>query len=111
MVPGRNLELIFVAISVAFQPSMDRDQRTGTFYFWIGLIGIGATGAIVGSGLDNLWTLAYYNPPFGFEPHVVGRGHLLLVTLVALSSLFDLCGFGVIFAGGVLIVQRLRGRL
>jgi hypothetical protein len=80
-------------------------------FFWIGLIGIIATGAILGAGGGNLWTLAYYNPPFGFEPHIVGRGHLLLVTLVALIAVFDLCGFGVIFAGGVLVVQRLRGRI
>lgn len=80
-------------------------------FFWIGLIGIIATGVLVGAGGDNLWTAAYLNPPFGTEPHYIGRGHVLLILIVLLVGLFDLCGLGVIFAGGVIVLQRIRGRM
>jgi len=89
---------------------MTTDQQ-GTGFFWIGLMGIIATGFMVGVGGDNLWTLAYFNPPFGYEPHIIGKGHALLVVVGAMVALFDLIAFGVIFAGGVIVVQRLRGRM
>ena len=89
---------------------MTTDQQ-GTGFFWIGLIGILATGCMLGVGGDNLWQLAYFNPPFGFKPHIIGRGHALLVVLGAVIGLFDLIALGVIFAGGVVVIQRLRGRM
>jgi hypothetical protein len=92
---------------------VDETPRTlnSNRFFWFGLIGIIASGLMVGAGGDNLWTAAYLNPPFGTEPHVIGRGHLLLVVVVLLVGLFDICALGVIFAGAVVVVQRLKGRM
>jgi hypothetical protein len=73
-------------------------------FFWIGLVGIIASGLMV--DLDGgYWALATIP---GFTS---SRTFLLLVALAGLVIFFDICAFGVIFAGGVIIVQRLRGRI
>jgi hypothetical protein len=69
---------------------MTTDEQ-GTGFFWIGLMGIIATGFMVGVGGDNLWTLAYFNPPFGYEPHIIGKGHALLVVVGAMPAESSSC--------------------
>ena len=74
-------------------------------FFWVGLAGIIATGLIVGMGGDNYWALSKVGGSFSF------RGPLLFFLGGVLVGLFDFCALGVIFAGAVIIVQRLRGRI
>jgi hypothetical protein len=92
---------------------MDESPRSTKWdaLFWFGLAGVIATGVLVGAGGDNLWTASFLNPPFGTEPHIIGRGQVLLVLVVVMTALLDLCALGVIFAGVVIVVQRLRGRM
>src|SRR5712691_6475871 len=76
-------------------------------FFWVGLFGIVATGAIVGAGGDTYWGLAHFggmDPPF-----VPQRNTALLGVFVFLVGLCDLVALGVIFAGAAILVQRLRG--
>jgi hypothetical protein len=75
--------------------------------FWIGLVGIVVTGSIVGMGADNYWGLANIG---NLDPTVPAvRGLLLMAALAGLTGLCDLVAIGVVFAGGVILVQRLRG--
>jgi hypothetical protein len=81
-------------------------QQVG--FFWIGLLGIVATGAMVGIGGDNYWGLANFG---NLDPnHESVRAFALMAVLAVLAGLCDLVAFGVIFAGGVIVVQRLRSR-
>jgi len=73
-------------------------------FFWVGLSGIVATGAMVGAGGDNYWAVGHIGPPF-----VPQRTTAVLGVLVFLVGLCDLVALGVIFAGAVVLVQRLRG--
>jgi hypothetical protein len=73
-------------------------------FFWIGLFGIVATGAMLGMGGDNYWGIGHMDPPFTLQ-----RTTALLGVFVFLVGLCDLVAFGVIFAGAVILVQRLRG--
>jgi hypothetical protein len=83
-------------------------QYQQALFFWIGLSGIIATGAMVGIGGDNYWALASVG---NLDPSVESvKGRALMVALAALTAWCDLVAFGVIFAGGVIVVQRLRGR-
>jgi hypothetical protein len=75
-------------------------------YFWFGLAGIIASGFMLALGSDY-WALA---GELSFAPYPY-RLVLLLAALVVLVAVFDLCALGVIFVGGVTIVQRLRGRI
>jgi uncharacterized membrane protein YjgN (DUF898 family) len=91
-------------------------QGQQRLFFLIGLVGIVATGLILGMGGENYWALANGNPPFGTEPFgshpgVLSKGILLFLILGVYVFLSDLIAFGVIFAGSVLVVQRLRGRI
>jgi hypothetical protein len=79
-------------------------------FFWIGLIGIIATGLIVGMGGDNFWALSKVGGIAGTQS-LSHRGQILFFLGAILVGLADICAGGVIFAGGVLIVQRLRGRI
>jgi hypothetical protein len=73
-------------------------------FFWVGLFGIVATGAIVGVGGDNYWAIGHIDPPF-----VRQRTTAVLGVIVFLVGLCDLVALGVIFAAAVILVQRLRG--
>ena len=74
----------------------------------IGLIGIIATGAIVGIGGDNYWAVGNIG---SLDPSVpTPNGRVLMAALGVLIGLFDVVAFGVIFAGCVILVQRLRGQ-
>jgi hypothetical protein len=76
--------------------------------FWIGLIGIIATGAIIGIGGDNYWAISSVG---SLDPgHGSIKGHALMAALGVLIFWCDVVAFGVMFAGGVIVVQRLRGR-
>jgi hypothetical protein len=87
---------------------MLRIQEQPGLLFLIGLIGIIATGAIVGIGGDNYWALGYIGT---LDPSVPSsRGHVLMAVLGVLIGLFDVVAFGIIFAGCVILVQRLRGQ-
>jgi len=88
---------------------MDPIERTGTFYFWCGLIGILATGVMLGMGGANYWALANIGRLTTSFPST--RGFVLMLTLAVLVALLDLIALGVVFAGGVVGVQRLRGRI
>jgi hypothetical protein len=77
-------------------------------FFWIGLIGILGTGVMVGMGGANYWALANIGN-LGRVPSA--KGLVLMLVLAILVALFDLCAFGVVFAGGVIVIQRLRGRM
>jgi hypothetical protein len=84
--------------------------------FLIGLAGIIVTGVIIGMGGDNYWALANGNPPFGTEPFgshpgLLSKGIIAFALLGVVVASCDLIAFGVMFAGGVLVVQRLRGRV
>jgi hypothetical protein len=92
---------------VAFDYDMSTTQSNQAF-FWIGLFGIVATGAMVGVGGDNYWGLAHLG---SFDtPFASGKSTALLAAVAIYVGLSDLVAFGVIFAGAVVIVQRLRGR-
>ncbi len=83
-------------------------QHQHAVFFWIGLFGIIATGAMVGIGGDNYWALANVG---NLDPSVESvKGRALMVALAALTAWCDLVAFGIIFAGGAIGVQRLRGR-
>jgi hypothetical protein len=82
------------------------DPPPSWVYFWFGLAGIIASGFMLALGSDY-WAIAGL---VTFSP-APGRALLLLAALVALAVIFDLCALGVIFAGGVMMVQRLRGRM
>ena len=91
-------------------------QAQGRLFFLIGLAGIVATGVIVGMGGENYWALAYGNPPFGTEPFsshpgLLSKGIILFFVIAVYVAISDLVAFGVMFAGAVLVVQRLRGRI
>jgi hypothetical protein len=88
---------------------MLRVQEQPALLVLIGLIGIIATGAILGIGGDNYWAVGNIG---SLDPSVVSsNGRLLMAALAVLIELFDVVAFGVIFAGGVILVQRLRGRV
>ena len=80
------------------------DSWNQAAFFWVGLFGIFATGAMVGAGGDNYWAVGHIDPPF-----VPQRTTALLGVLVFLVGLCDLVALGVIFAGAVILAQRLRG--
>jgi hypothetical protein len=80
------------------------DQWNQSAFFWVGLFGIVATGAMVGAGGDNYWALG--NP---FDNYVDQRATAILGVVIFLVGLCDLVAFGVIFAGAVILLQRLRG--
>jgi hypothetical protein len=91
-------------------------QAQGRLLFLVGLVGIVATGLILGMGGENYWALANGNPPFGTapvasHPGLLTKGVLLFFILAVYVFISDLIACGVIFAGGVLVVQRLRGRI
>ena len=70
--------------------------------FWTGLAGIIGTGFIV--ALDGVyWDFAQW----GFH----ARGLFAVIVFAVFSGLGDVSALGVIFVGGVLTVQRLRGRV
>jgi hypothetical protein len=76
--------------------------QSGAVAFWMGLAGIIGTGFIV--ALDGVyWSFAN----FGFH----ARGLIVVVVFAVCAGLGDVSALGVIFVGGVLTVQRLRGRL
>ena len=76
--------------------------------FLMALMGIIGTGVLVAIGADNYWLLV--NQPFGPRAYVSPRTVAFFgVTFVAVG-LFDLIAVGMMFAGGVIVVQRLRGR-
>lgn len=78
-------------------------------FFWIGIIGIVATGAIVGIGGDNYWAIANVG---SLDPSVESvKGRALMAAIAVLIGLCDLIALGVVFAGGIVVVQRLRGRI
>jgi hypothetical protein len=80
------------------------DQWTRGAFFWVGLFGIVATGAMVGAGGDNYWALGH-----PFDNAVDQRAAAILGVVIFLVGLCDLVAFGVIFAGAVILVQRFRG--
>jgi hypothetical protein len=75
--------------------------QSGAVAFWMGLAGILGTGFIV--ALDGVyWDFA----KVGFN----ARGQFAVIVFAAFAGVGDLSAFGVIFVGGVLAIQRLRGR-
>lgn len=74
-------------------------------FFWVGLFGIVATGAILGVGGDNYWAVGH----LGDDPSGISKGSGLLGALGFVVALCDLVALGVIFTGAVIVVQRLRG--
>jgi hypothetical protein len=87
---------------------MSTIQEQQAVFFWMGLIGIVATGCILGIGGDNYWAVANVG---NLDPSVESvKGRALMAALGVVVGWCDLVAFGVIFAGGVIVVQRLRGR-
>ena len=80
------------------------DSWNQAAFFWVGLFGIVATGAMLGVGGDNYWGIGRIDPPF-----VPQRTTAVLGVIVFLVGLCDLVALGVIFAGAVILVQGLRG--
>ena len=96
--------------------ALDKDVSDGDFvdtsdpwnqaaFFWVGLFGIVATGAIVGVGGDNYWAVGH----LADDPSGVSRGSGALGAFAFVVGLCDLVALGVIFAGAVVLVQRLGG--
>jgi hypothetical protein len=81
-----------------------KDPWNQAAFFWVGLFGIVATGAIVGVGGDNYWGVGHIDSPF-----VPQRTTAVLGVLVFLVGLCDVVALGVILAGAVIFVQRLGG--
>jgi len=79
-------------------------------FFWIGLIGIIATGLIVGMGGDNFWALSSVGG-LGGAPSMSHRGPILFFLGAVLVGLADICATCVVFAGGVVAVLRYRGQM
>jgi hypothetical protein len=77
-------------------------------FFFIGLAGVIGTGAIAGVGGANYWALANGGT---FSGHQSVRGTLLMYLAVVMVAGCDVVAGSVIFAGAVLVVQRLRGRI
>jgi hypothetical protein len=73
------------------------------------MIGILATGFIAAIGGDNYWGLSNFGSLDASVPSA--KAQVLMFTLAAVAALFDLIALGVIFAGGVVVIQRLRGRM
>lgn len=84
---------------------MQLDPPPSWAFFWFGLAGIIATGFMLALGGDY-WAIAGHLT-FGRNPY---RALAVLAALAGLAGVFDICALGVIFAAGVIIVQRLRGR-
>jgi hypothetical protein len=84
----------------------DIEQGNQAAFFWIGLFGIVVTGALIGIGGDNYWGIASH---VSVSAIGTGKSRALLGAGVFLVGLCDLLAFGVIFAGAVVVVQRLRG--
>jgi hypothetical protein len=83
-----------------------REQQT--LLFWMGLVGTIATGAIIGIGGDNYWAIGNVG---SLQPSVgYSKGRAVMAAFGVLIAWCDVVAFGVIFAGGVIVVQRLRGR-
>jgi hypothetical protein len=80
------------------------DSWNQAAFFWMGLFGIVATGAMLGAGGDNYWAIGHIDPPF-----VPQRTTAVLGVIAFLVGLCDLVALGVIFAGAVILAQRLRG--
>jgi hypothetical protein len=81
------------------------DKWNQAAFFWVGLFGIVATGTIVGVGGDNYWAVAH-----AFDsPSTISRGAGLLGAFAFVVGLCDLVALGVMFAGTVILVQRIRG--
>ena len=89
---------------------MDDDIERGNqaAFFWIGLFGIVVTGALIGIGGDNYWGLPQVGS-IGDSSFATGESAAILGVVAFLLGLCDLFAFGVIFAGAVVLVQRLRG--
>jgi hypothetical protein len=78
-------------------------------FFYIGLFGIVVSGLLVGIGGGNYWGSAHafwFTPPF-----LTGRYTAILAVVAIYVVACDIVALGVVFAGAVLIVQRLRGRI
>ena len=87
----------------------DATTRDSSVFFWVGLVGIVATGLMVGMGGDNFWALSRAGGAFG-EPSLNPRGPILFLLGGILVALFDLSALGVMFAGAVILVLRFQGR-
>jgi hypothetical protein len=89
--------------------SADATTRNWSVFFWVGLVGIVATGLMVGIGGDNFWALSRAGGAFG-QPSLSPRGPVLFLLGVVLVAFFDLSALGVIFTGAVILVLRFQGR-
>jgi hypothetical protein len=88
---------------------MDGTSYTSKVAFYIGLFGIVVSGLLVGIGGDNYWGLAHV---MWFTPSVLtGKYTAILGAVAFYVVLSDVVAFGVVFAGAVVFVQRLRGRI
>ena len=82
-----------------------KDPWNQAAFFWVGLFGIVASGAIVGAGGDNYWAAAHaFDPPSG-----ISRGAGAMGAFAFVVGLCDLVALGVILAGAVSFAQRLGG--
>ena len=77
--------------------------QSGAVAFWMGLGGIFATGFMVDIGVGDLFADAQTILPL--------RGSASFILLAAFVCLCDLSALGVLFAGGIVTIQRLRGRV
>lgn len=57
------------------------------------------------------WDVFFYVGLTDSDGFRLQGGFILFCILALYAGLADLCALGVIFAGGVVIVQRLRGRI
>jgi hypothetical protein len=76
--------------------------------FLMALMGIIGTGGLVAIGGSRYWLLVTLI--FG-APYVSPRTTVLFGLTFFAVGVFDLIAFGMVFAGGVMVVQRFRGRI
>jgi hypothetical protein len=88
---------------------MDEAPNHSRVFFYVGLFGIVISGLLVGIGGDNYWGLAHamwFTPPA-----LTGKYTAILAVVAIYVCACDIVAFGIVFAGAVIIVQRLRGRI
>jgi hypothetical protein len=91
-------------VTDGFDDGTTDDSWNQAAFFWVGLFGIVATGALLGIGGDNYWGIGQTD--LAFAPR---RTTAVLGVIVFLVGLCDVVALGVMFAGAVILVLRLRG--
>ena len=92
-----------------YEDSEESSRRHWMFFF--AMCGVLGTATLAGMGGANWWHLTQANGIFT-NPHFVSpRGAALYVLAYVMAGFLDLFALAIVFEGGILFVQRLRGRI